>query len=62
MEHFGAPFLFETTLHYHHIITKQIINMKFLEFTFQSGWHFFGVLILVAIVANMITSIFNRNE
>ena len=60
MEHFGAPFLVETTLHYHHIISKQIITMKFLEFTFQSGWHFFGVLLLLAVVANMIESIFTR--
>jgi len=34
--------------------------MKFLEFTFQSGWHFFGVLLLFAIVANMIQTIFTR--
>jgi hypothetical protein len=34
--------------------------MKFLEFAFQSGWHFFGVLLLFAIVADMIQTIFTR--
>jgi hypothetical protein len=60
MEHRSAPFLVETNINHHHIISKQIITMEFLEFTFQSGWHFLGVLILVAIVASMITSIFTR--
>ena len=34
--------------------------MQFLEFTFQSIWHFLGVIIIVGIIADMITSIFRR--
>jgi len=34
--------------------------MQFLEFTFQSLWHFLGVVILISLFAEMITSIFKR--
>ncbi len=34
--------------------------MQFLEFTFQSFWHFLGVLIILSVFADMITKLFRR--
>ena len=34
--------------------------MEFFNFTFQSLWHFLGVIILLSIMGEILTSIFRR--
>ena len=37
--------------------------MEFLEFTFQSIWHFFGVLFLICAISGLVPNInINKNK